>query len=149
MKILVCYDGSEPSVRALEKAHQLTSDCGIHEVTLVHSYEENYWISTSADGYAPTPESLERLKDLEKRKIDEKKEDMSEKAKMFDDTNASVDIRIAQGYPAKVITKIAEEGGYDMIIIGNRGLGGLRKVVLGSVSNAVIQGTNVSVLVVK
>ncbi len=39
---------------------------------------------------------------------------------------------------------------FDMIVIGSRGLGGLKKLFLGSVSNAIIQEIeNCSVLVVK
>lgn len=148
MKLLVCFDGSEPSQRAIEKAHQLTADCGIHKVTIIHAYQENYWISLG-DSYAPSPDMLTKLESLEKKKMKEKEEEIKDYANIFDDTEADVEIKIVQGHPARIITKVAEEGNYDLIIIGSRGLGALRKVVLGSVSNAVIQGTDVSVMVVK
>lgn len=148
MKLLVSYDGSDPSLRAIEKAHQLTADCGIHEVTILHVYQDNYWVSLG-DGYAPSPDMLVKLEEYEGNKIQEKKEKIMDLVKIFDDTDAVVDIKVVQGHPARVITKIAEEGNYDLIVMGSRGLGGLRKVVLGSVSNAVIQGTNISVMVVK
>lgn len=148
MKLLVCYDGSEPSHRAIEKAHQLTSDCGIHEVTIIHAYQDNYWVSVG-DGYAPSPDMLKKLEKFEENQLKDKEEKIKELAKIFDNTDAVVDIKTIHGHPAKMITKVAEEGNYDLIIIGSRGLGGIRKVVLGSVSNAVMQGTNVSVMVVK
>ncbi len=148
MKLLVCFDGSEPSKRAIEKARQLTADCGIHEVTIIHAYQDNYWVSLG-DGYAPSPDMLRKLEDYEKSQIQEKEEEIEEIAKTFANTEAVVNIKTIHGHPARVITKVAEEGNYDLIIIGSRGLGGFRKVVLGSVSNAVMQGTNVSVMVVK
>lgn len=149
MKMLVCYDGSEASQRAIEKAHQLTADCGIHEVTLLHAYEDYSWVATSADGYAPSPENLTKLRDLEAKKVEEKKDTLLKEAQKFDDTGAKMDVKLIQGHPATVITETAEEGKYDLIIMGSRGLGGLRRVVLGSVSNSVIQGTDISVMVVK
>ncbi len=149
MKILVCFDGSKPSLRAIEKAHQLTTDCGIHEVTLLHAYEAEAWASTSGDGFAPTPENLSKLNELEGKKVEEKKQVLLAEAKKFNDTHAKLEVELVQGHPATVITKAAENGKYDLIIMGSRGLGGLQKVVLGSVSNSVIQGTDVSVLIVK
>lgn len=148
MKLIVCFDGSDPSKRAIEKAHQLTADCGVHEVTIIHAYQDNYWISLG-DGYAPSPDMLKKLEEYEKSQIQEKEEVIRELAKTFHDTEVVVDIKTIHGHPARVITKVAEEGNYDLIIIGSRGLGGIRKVVLGSVSNAVMQGTKVSVMVVK
>lgn len=148
MKLLVCFDGSEPSKRAIQKAHQLTSDCGIHHVTIIHAYQDNYWVSLG-EGYAPSPDMLKKLESHEKIQIQEKEDEIMELAKIFNDTEALVDIKTIHGYPARVITKVAEEGNYDLIIIGSRGLKSVRKAVLGSVSNAVMQGTSVSVMVVK
>ncbi len=148
MKLLVCFDGSEPSKRAITKAHELTANCGFNKVTILHAYQDNYWISLG-DGYAPSPDMLKKLEDHEKSQIQEKEEEIRKISKIFDDTEALVDIKTIHGHPAKVITKVAEEGNYDLIIIGSRGLGTVRKAVLGSVSNAVMQGTHVSVMVVK
>ncbi len=53
------------------------------------------------------------------------------------------------GRPADVIARYAEEGGFDMIAIGSRGLGRLKKLLLGSVSNSVLQEARCSVGVVK
>ena len=116
MKLLISYDGSEPSIRAMEKAHQLTADCGVHEVTIIHVYRENYWVHLG-DGYAPSPEMLRKLEDYERSQIDDKKEQIQELAKMFDDTEAVVDIKMVHGHPARVITKVAEEGKYDLILM--------------------------------
>lgn len=58
-------------------------------------------------------------------------------------------MRLKEGHVADAIAETAKERGIDMIIMGNRGRSGLKKLLLGSVSNAVIQETQSSVLVVK
>lgn len=51
------------------------------------------------------------------------------------------------GDPADVVLMVAEEVRADLIIIGNRGMGGARRV-LGSVPNSIAHGAQCSVLVV-
>ena len=149
MKILVCYDGSESSLRAVGKAHHLIKDCGIHEVTLIHGYTEHSSESIAKDKFATPPSLLDTLKENEKKKWLEKQEALEEIAKRFESSGAKTNIRLENGHPAKVIIKEAESGEYDIIILGRRGRGGLKNMVMGSVSNSVIQGTEVSVLVVQ
>jgi nucleotide-binding universal stress UspA family protein len=56
---------------------------------------------------------------------------------------------LLQGSPAEVILSYAKEHGADVIVIGSRGLGGIREFVLGSVSHNVVQSARIPVLVVK
>jgi nucleotide-binding universal stress UspA family protein len=53
----------------------------------------------------------------------------------------------AKGDPADVLIAKAEEVGADLIVVGNRGMKGVRRV-LGSVPNSVAHGANCSVLIV-
>lgn len=148
MKILVCYDGSESSLRAVGKAHHLVRDCGVHEVTLVHAYKEQSREPISKDKFRTSPELLDTLKEREKENWLEKQEKLEEIAEKFEQSGAKTNIRIEHGHPAKVIINEAKNGDYDMVVLGRRGRGGLKNMVMGSVSNAVIQGTEASVLVV-
>lgn len=148
MKILVGYDGSESSLRAVGKAHRLIKDCGVHEVTLIHAHKQDSRESISKDKFATSPDLLDQLKDQDKKNWLEKQEVLEEIAEKFEKSGAKTNIRIEQGHPAKVIITEAENGDYDMVILGRRGRGGLKNMVMGSVSNAVIQGTDTSVLVV-
>lgn len=50
--------------------------------------------------------------------------------------------------PATEIIKLIEKGGYDLMVIGSRGLSGI-KAYLGSVSHKVLNGSKVSVLIAK
>lgn len=61
--------------------------------------------------------------------------------------NATVEL--LQGSPAEVILAYAKEHTVDVIVIGSRGLGGIREFVLGSVSHNVVQSARIPVLVVK
>ncbi len=149
MKILVCYDGSESSLRAIGKAQHLINDCGIKEVTLIHAYTEHSRGPISKDKFAAPTTLLDKLKESEKKDWLEKQEILEEFAGKFERSGAKTNIRIEHGHPAKVIIKEAESGEYDLVILGRRGRGGLKNMVMGSVSNSVVQGTNVSVLVVK
>lgn len=61
--------------------------------------------------------------------------------------NATVEL--LQGSPAEVILNYSKEHDVDVIVIGSRGLGGIREFVLGSVSHNVVQSARIPVLVVK
>ncbi len=56
-------------------------------------------------------------------------------------------IHPASGRPAEVIIRVAEDEGADLIVVGNKGMAGARRV-LGSVPNSVAHGAPCSVLVV-
>ncbi|KYZ75075.1 hypothetical protein AXX12_15995 [Anaerosporomusa subterranea] len=53
------------------------------------------------------------------------------------------------GSPAIVIPEFAEKNNYDMIVIGSRGLGIIKGLFMGSVSNYVVNHAKCPVLVVK
>lgn len=62
--------------------------------------------------------------------------------------NVNLNIVVQRGNPADVICDYAKDNDIDCIVMGRRGLGGIR-AVLGSVSTAVLRGTDLPVLVVK
>jgi nucleotide-binding universal stress UspA family protein len=53
------------------------------------------------------------------------------------------------GDPAQVIIETIEQDKPDLVVIGSKGLTGIKKVVVGSVSNKVLNHTDVPVLVVR
>ena len=53
------------------------------------------------------------------------------------------------GSPAPVIIDVAEEHGVDLIVMGSRGLGLVKGVLLGSVSQYVVENAKCAVMVVK
>ncbi|NLS08243.1 universal stress protein [Rhizobium sp. P32RR-XVIII] len=62
---------------------------------------------------------------------------------------SGVDTRVEPGDYAETILAVAEEIGADMIVVGSRGLGRLKGMLVGSVSQKIIQHAHCSVLVVR
>lgn len=58
-------------------------------------------------------------------------------------------IRIQSGDPAAEILKLADSKDYDLVVLGSRGLSGVRSLLMGSVSSKVAKEAKSSVLVVK
>ncbi|MBY0499706.1 MAG: universal stress protein [Nitrosomonas sp.] len=56
---------------------------------------------------------------------------------------------ITIGNPAEMIVRFAVEKQYDQIVMGPRGKGGIQGMLLGSVTNKVMQLSNLPVLLVK
>jgi nucleotide-binding universal stress UspA family protein len=54
-----------------------------------------------------------------------------------------------EGRPDAEITALAEEIGAGLIVVGSRGLGGIRRTMLGSVSDSVVRHAHCPVLVVR
>ncbi|MBW4634432.1 MAG: universal stress protein [Iphinoe sp. HA4291-MV1] len=59
------------------------------------------------------------------------------------------DVELVTGDPAEEIIRLANIYKADLIIIGSRGLTGMKRIVQGSVSSQVVEEANCSVLVVK
>ncbi len=61
----------------------------------------------------------------------------------------SLNTRIVRGYPADEIIKAAKDEGADLIVVGNLGRTGIERMLLGSVSEAVVRHAPCPVLVVR
>jgi nucleotide-binding universal stress UspA family protein len=143
MKILACTDGSEKSLKALKEAAKIAK-CVNGEVTVIHVEE-----------LIPHPADIgpyfseESFKQFEERNREDTARIMADAVKIFEEQKIEVKTLLKKGHPSETISKAASEGGFHMVVIGSRGLGGLKKLFLGSVSNAVAQGIETSVLIVK
>jgi nucleotide-binding universal stress UspA family protein len=58
-------------------------------------------------------------------------------------------VRVVHGDPREEIPALAEQWTADLVVIGARGLGAVKRLVLGSVSTAVVHAAHCAVLVVK
>jgi nucleotide-binding universal stress UspA family protein len=56
---------------------------------------------------------------------------------------------VMEGKPAKIIIDVAQARIVDLIVVGNRGSGGILSWMLGSVSQQVVNNCTVPVLVIK
>ncbi|MEC0244105.1 universal stress protein [Paenibacillus dokdonensis] len=140
-KILLAYDGSKASNKALDRAIELAHAAPGSVIQVLHAFDfPRVFIG---EGLAPIPASVNKdFYDLAEQTVDEAK-------KRLTDEGVSFNVEMIQGAPAETILRYAKEKGSDVIIIGSRGLGGIREFVLGSVSHNVVQHARVPVLVIK
>lgn len=140
-KILLAYDGSKASNKALDKAVELAKAAPGSVLHVVHAFEfPRFFIG---EALAPLPASVNKdYYDLAVQTTEEVKQ-------RLEGEGLHVQVELLQGSPAEVILNYAKEHGMDAIVIGSRGLGGIREFVLGSVSHNVVQSARIPVLVVK
>ena len=147
MKILVCLDGSEDSKKALAQAAIVAECSNINEVAVIHVYDGG---QSAAPLFIISEKQKKLLKHVAEELTEERNLIISDALKAFENVDVKTRAIIKEGHPSHTIVSVAEKDGFDMIFIGNRGLSGLEKVFLGSVSNAVVQeARNCSVVVVK
>jgi nucleotide-binding universal stress UspA family protein len=63
--------------------------------------------------------------------------------------NIKISKCLAEGYASEEILKCAEKGHHDLIVMGSRGMGLIRGLILGSVSSRVVNQAEIPVLIVK
>jgi nucleotide-binding universal stress UspA family protein len=56
---------------------------------------------------------------------------------------------VVRGRPDREIVHVSEELGAGLIVMGNRGLGGVRRALMGSVSESVVRHAHCPVLIVR
>jgi nucleotide-binding universal stress UspA family protein/nitrite reductase/ring-hydroxylating ferredoxin subunit len=72
-----------------------------------------------------------------------------ERAKASKPRALGVETTLVKGDPAEEIVKVARESGADLIVVGNKGIGGARRVLLGSVPSQVAHAAPTDVLIAK
>lgn len=138
-KILIAVDGSKKSKKALSKAEEMgrLSDSNITIITV---------INTLGSPYVADPKIKARLN---KENIEYGENILKEALEGFGDYPGSVHTMLKDGDTGEEIIKEAEDGDYDLVVMGSRGLGTFSRTFLGSVSNRVVNHINKSVLIVK
>ena len=151
MKILVCTDGSQESLNAIEEACKIADGCKVNEVSVISVDDGRSYlpIGNWSNVDHPTKEDVEtflRTREVAKEKI---KRDLLEATRIFQQKNIAVNTILKYGSPSENIVQVAQEERFDLIVLGRRGISGMKKLFLGSVSNAVLQEATTSVLIVK
>lgn len=70
-------------------------------------------------------------------------------ADVFKDYRNRTTVTTLEGYPVTTICEYAEKIGAELIVVGSHGRGAVDRLILGSVSNGVVNRASVPVLVVK
>ena len=136
--ILLATDGSEPAVAATQYAVCLAKqfgaklaaiyvDDGMEKLQLPEETEaDDVW-----DGQNPSVKGLGIAKVMAER------------------SGVEVEVGVIRGGIAKRIIKTADEVGADLIVLGETGRTGLKRLGMGSIAETVIRGASKPVLVIK
>lgn len=132
MKILLAYDGGDPARRALELtaelAHKFGASVAVVSVVPVHPGR------VPIDPWDDVPVHATQLAEAKQLLI----------------AQGIEPVLIEQaGNPAVTIERIAEDGGYDMVVVGSRHLGAVSRVLQGSVSEHVATHAAATVVVAR
>jgi nucleotide-binding universal stress UspA family protein len=131
-RILLAYDGGEPAKRALETAAMLAKKFdGLVSVISVVPYHP---------GRAPVDPWDDTV--VHDRELEEARSLLALQG-------IEADLIEPIGDPARTIERVARDGGYDTVVIGNRGLGALSRFLQGSVSEHVATHADATVVVVR
>jgi nucleotide-binding universal stress UspA family protein len=139
--ILVGIDGSEHSHHALEWA---VREAALRHAPLtvltVHQAVANYWTGSPAT-YPGDP-------DLAKKALEVAQGETDSVLKQADEAcrPSSVTVKAITGLPAEELLRAAE--GADMIVVGSRGAGGFKRLLLGSVSTQVTHHAHCPMVVI-
>ncbi|MGC8781078.1 MAG: universal stress protein [Anaerolineae bacterium] len=135
-RILVAVDGSTYGLAAVKAAAKLAAERGIKLVTLINVIP----VAVSTMGPAPVaapPEDIASWEVFEQPKA------------ILQEAGVDAKLLLRVGDPAYEIIQVAKTEGYDLIVVGHRGLSPIKAFLLGSVSNRVVTHAPCSVLVVR
>ncbi|MDR7236512.1 universal stress protein [Neobacillus drentensis] len=138
-RILVAIDGSKMSEKALKSAFNFAKE-RYSKIGLIH-VDKNINISNGMPiATIDKVYSEQRNKGM----------DLLDRAVSFAaQEGIEIETHYVMGEPAIQIVKKAEEGNYQLIIMGSRGLGNIKGLMLGSVSQKVSQLSHCPVLIIK
>jgi nucleotide-binding universal stress UspA family protein len=142
-KVLLAIDGSDEAALAAEAATELSqkTDSEVH-VTFVLPAPEDL-IGHHTYSAEVRKSVLEQAQSEAQQFLEGRTEQLrSDGAKV-----AEAHLRI--GEPDKEIVRLSEEIGASLIVMGSRGLGAMRRALMGSVSDSVVRHAHCPVLVMR
>jgi nucleotide-binding universal stress UspA family protein len=131
-KILIAYDGTEPSKRALATAALLGKAFAaqLAIVSVVPPWPGRSWID-------PRDEQRDYAAEL------------LEARELLQADGREVEVLEPVGDPAKMIEQVAERGGYDTVVVGSRDAGSIGRMLEGSVSKHVATHAKATVIIAR
>ncbi len=136
-RIVVAIDGSAHSYRALEYARSLAKCMGA-SLWLVHAFPSTSDLL-----------GMEEHARLVARRMSAGQAILDDARARLGETDLEVHEELLEGPAAEAILRVAQVRNADLIVMGTRGLGALGGLLLGSVSNKVIQKAPCPVMLVR
>ena len=138
-KILVPVDGSDNSYRALDAALILSEKLGSN-ITVLHVMEQ-----------VPIThiESQKLLSELLENYKKENQDILSKCTEIARKKGITINTILLQGNPASIILDFSKKEKYDIVIMGSRGVGKFKELILGSVSSKIVHHSSCAVLLIR
>ena len=149
-QILVALDGSELAETALPVAKDLANSSGgtIHLLQAVSRQPER---EAMQDSSGSNPQLLEISRDLARQLIESRltrgREYLDRVSAELKNAGLKVETAILEGAADEQMIAYSREHGVDLIVISTHGYGGVKRFLLGSVTDRVIRSCEVPVLV--
>jgi nucleotide-binding universal stress UspA family protein len=139
-RLLVAFDGSSHAQRALAEAIELAQTNSGTLTVIAVAPQPSFWVFSSYDA----PINVDRVS----IEIERSYQAMLDGAVRTVPADLPVIKILKRGPAGPAIVDEANAGGHDLVVMGSRGRGELRSLLLGSVSHHVVQASHVPVLVV-
>ena len=141
MKFLVAVDGSKSALSAARYAAKLASAVrGKNHVTLLSVHDDS--ALKLFKSYVPKGAIGDYLRELSEK-------DLAPSRKALDKAEIAHDMVIRYGDIAEQILEEIKSSGCDMVILGSKGRGVLKNLMVGSVAQKVLASTSVPTLLVR
>jgi len=142
-KILVAIDGSEGASTAARVAMEIAKSSA-SEVHVAYAMEkERYRPHLGPEMWEGWEEGFEHAKRSARSWVEEQANGMRGEG------TKTVESHLLLGRPDAAIVWLAEELGAGLLVVGSRGLGGIRRVLIGSVSDSAVRHAHCSVMVIR
>jgi nucleotide-binding universal stress UspA family protein len=142
-KILLATDGSEEARQAAQAAAELSKDTG-SEVHIA------YVLPSPRELRGHHLYSQEVMRSVLEQAEGDARSFLEEQAKHVGASGGKVaETHLRTGEPDKEIVRLSEELGVGTIVIGSRGLGAVRRALMGGVSDSVVRHAHCPVFVVR
>lgn len=138
-RYLVAVDGSDPSRKAAQAAVELAEKTGA-EVTLafcvvpVMTSPDVMWVATAEIDQAQERAGMQIL---------------AETKASFSKSKTKIVTVLLRGHAAETIADVAKEQGFDLLVVGSRGHGAVKRLMLGSVATRLLHICEKPMLIVR
>lgn len=147
LRILVGVDDTPQSKAALTSVLGRNFAAGTEVKMITGTGVFDYYATDMFGGVNSVP--YETVAELRKTAVGEAQKIQKEALEEFGETNLSVTGEVFEGDPKTVLLTEAERWHADAIVLGSRGLSGMDRFLLGSVSAAIVARANCSVEIIR
>ena len=141
--IVVGTDGSQTATEAVRQAVELATAVG-GSLEIVSAYEPVPGSRLRAEAQQAPPDvqwTINPREDVDAT--------LAAAAALAADAGVTAQVHARQGDPADAILDVAEETGADLVVIGNKGMTGAKRFLLGSVPNKISHHAPCGVLIIR